>query len=157
MPTPSGGHPELTDGHVNCDLTCAHCGYNLRTLADDANCPECNQPVKSTIIERAALRAVSPWVQRRRIALTAVFVLILLTMDVIIGTDLAVRGLPTAPSPALANTAAAILAPTFWGLVVIVPGGRSIYAGTWPLRVRRWLIVALLAHIALVVGLLYLM
>jgi DNA-directed RNA polymerase subunit RPC12/RpoP len=31
--------------HVEEDLPCARCGYNLRTLAWDARCPECGTPV----------------------------------------------------------------------------------------------------------------
>jgi uncharacterized repeat protein (TIGR04138 family) len=35
--------------NVPCDLPCAECGYNLRTLAIDGNCPECNCPVAKSI------------------------------------------------------------------------------------------------------------
>ncbi len=31
--------------HIADDLACAECGYNLRTLAYDANCPECGMSV----------------------------------------------------------------------------------------------------------------
>jgi hypothetical protein len=34
---------------INTDLPCAECGYNLRTLATGARCPECNWPVADTL------------------------------------------------------------------------------------------------------------
>lgn len=34
-----------SDGHIVDDLACAECGYNLRTLATDAKCPECGMAV----------------------------------------------------------------------------------------------------------------
>jgi uncharacterized integral membrane protein/predicted RNA-binding Zn-ribbon protein involved in translation (DUF1610 family) len=34
-----------TDEHVDADLTCVECGYNLRTLAYSASCPECGTAV----------------------------------------------------------------------------------------------------------------
>jgi hypothetical protein len=43
MPTP------LT---LELDVQCLHCGYNLRTLALDALCPECGQPVLHSLARR---------------------------------------------------------------------------------------------------------
>lgn len=37
--------------HVESDLACVSCGYNLRTLARDAHCPECNLPVAASLAE----------------------------------------------------------------------------------------------------------
>lgn len=33
------------NSHVTDDLACAECGYNLRTLAHDADCPECGMSI----------------------------------------------------------------------------------------------------------------
>ncbi len=37
---------------IDQDLYCIGCGYNLRTLMVDSNCPECNLPVRESIISR---------------------------------------------------------------------------------------------------------
>ena len=37
------------DNRIDQDLHCVHCGYNLRTLAKDGDCPECGAPVEETI------------------------------------------------------------------------------------------------------------
>src|SRR5262245_18738214 len=34
---------------INYDLRCVRCGYNLRTLARDAVCPECALPVRDSV------------------------------------------------------------------------------------------------------------
>ncbi|OWY70566.1 hypothetical protein B7486_13170 [cyanobacterium TDX16] len=36
-------------GLIDADLECVGCGYNLRTLARDANCPECAAPVGDSV------------------------------------------------------------------------------------------------------------
>ncbi|MFI5381761.1 MAG: hypothetical protein ACHRHE_20890 [Tepidisphaerales bacterium] len=37
---------------IDYDLPCVHCEYNLRTLSYDGACPECGQPVASTLRRR---------------------------------------------------------------------------------------------------------
>jgi hypothetical protein len=37
------------ESRIAVDLPCAECGYNLRTLATNARCPECNWPVADTL------------------------------------------------------------------------------------------------------------
>ena len=37
------------DGHIERDLACLHCGYNLRTLSAGASCPECGMAVRTSL------------------------------------------------------------------------------------------------------------
>ena len=37
-------------GHVDTDLACATCGYNLRTLRWDGLCPECGRPMRDSVL-----------------------------------------------------------------------------------------------------------
>ena len=41
---------------LNFDLTCAACGYNLRGLAAGGSCPECGQPVATSLYDRSVAR-----------------------------------------------------------------------------------------------------
>jgi hypothetical protein len=50
------------DDRVDRDFTCVECEYNLRTLAIDRNCPECNTPVAETIDAR--LFVPQQWLER---------------------------------------------------------------------------------------------
>lgn len=55
------------DGHAQVigDLPCLTCGYNLRTLSTNANCPECGNPVSQTL--RNTLWLADPvWLKRVR-------------------------------------------------------------------------------------------
>ncbi len=40
---------QVSNGTIGFDLTCTLCGYNLRTLASDSDCPECGQKVSVSI------------------------------------------------------------------------------------------------------------
>jgi hypothetical protein len=41
-----------TTGTITRDLSCVYCGYNLRTLAITGRCPECGEPVATSLRER---------------------------------------------------------------------------------------------------------
>jgi hypothetical protein len=41
-----------TTGTITRDLSCVYCGYNLRTLAVAGRCPECGEPVATSLCER---------------------------------------------------------------------------------------------------------
>jgi hypothetical protein len=45
------------DAPIDKDLPCIRCGYNLRTLASNGNCPECGTPAWRTRLERPDVRA----------------------------------------------------------------------------------------------------
>jgi hypothetical protein len=58
--------PDAAAPVISCDLTCVGCGYNLRTLARDALCPECATPVEQSC-RAPDLDAASPaWLRRIR-------------------------------------------------------------------------------------------
>lgn len=42
---------KLTEMRVSISLPCARCGYDMRGLAADGDCPECGEPIRLTIIE----------------------------------------------------------------------------------------------------------
>ncbi len=52
------------DGRVAIDLPCLRCGYNLRTLAKAAVCPECAYPVGNTTRSRYLWRSPPRWLER---------------------------------------------------------------------------------------------
>jgi hypothetical protein len=50
---------------VTTDLTCVHCGYNLRTLSSMSRCPECGLPVNESLSPSADLATSRPaWLKR---------------------------------------------------------------------------------------------
>ena len=42
---------QLRNMVVNRQLSCARCGYDLKSLSADSNCPECGEPIRLTIID----------------------------------------------------------------------------------------------------------
>src|SRR5438876_719044 len=52
------------DGRVCVDAVCLGCGYNLRTLPEDAVCPECAQPVRRSLVGEQLTFAAPHWVRR---------------------------------------------------------------------------------------------
>ncbi len=60
IPTvPSICPPRDDRGPLAVDAQCLTCRYNLRGLSPEANCPECNAPVRRSI-EPPTLRCASP-------------------------------------------------------------------------------------------------
>ncbi|WP_145078964.1 hypothetical protein [Poriferisphaera corsica] len=49
----------VVDGHIGEDFECLNCGYNLRTLAVEGDCPECGMGVKVSL-RKDLLRDASP-------------------------------------------------------------------------------------------------
>jgi hypothetical protein len=60
--------PEALSPEIDADLPCSRCDYNLKGLpADDANCPECGQPIARTL--RFGLIHSDPaWLRRQAAA-----------------------------------------------------------------------------------------
>jgi len=90
----------IHDAVVATDLGCRTCGYNLRTLAWSARCPECGSAVDASRLPADCPFGSYNDVQRAR---KAVFVLIsavaLLTFAALLGTAILVA-MQLAPSPA---------------------------------------------------------
>jgi hypothetical protein len=42
---------QLKDMVINSQLPCTRCGYDLKSLFADGNCPECGEPIRLTIID----------------------------------------------------------------------------------------------------------
>lgn len=49
--------------HVESDLCCIECEYNLRTLAVTGNCPECNRPVSDSIEANRLENPMDKWLR----------------------------------------------------------------------------------------------
>lgn len=54
----------LADGRICRDLKCCRCGYNLRTLPRDANCPECDLAVLRSLYHLDLRYADPNWLKR---------------------------------------------------------------------------------------------
>ncbi len=78
---PEDSHPGQDPRYVASDLPCARCGYNLRTLAWEASCPECNTRVDQAVLPPGFL------VHSRREAYRLRRGLLLLVVSVLIGTS----------------------------------------------------------------------
>ena len=52
------------DGRLDQDLPCLKCGYNLRTLRDDAQCPECGASVHESARLAWLCQHDPPWLRR---------------------------------------------------------------------------------------------
>ncbi|MEE9131232.1 MAG: hypothetical protein V3T84_14525 [Phycisphaerales bacterium] len=64
------------DGRLAEDVACRHCGYNLRGLALDGQCPECEMAIEKTL-HAFLLRFCDPvWLGRLRSGLTLLIVAI---------------------------------------------------------------------------------
>jgi len=75
---PSASPAFEPDGHViDTDLCCVSCGYNLRTLAPNAICPECAFPVRQSIMDRHG--ADLKWLRSIHRGLTVLFFTEILT------------------------------------------------------------------------------
>jgi hypothetical protein len=56
--------PVAADGSIARDLSCRRCGYNLRTLRADANCPECAMPVAASVHGDDLLYSDPAWLSK---------------------------------------------------------------------------------------------
>ncbi len=64
------------DGRLAEDVACRHCGYNLRGLALDGQCPECEMAIEKTL-HAFLLRFCDPvWLKRLRSGLTLLIAMI---------------------------------------------------------------------------------
>ncbi len=54
----------IADGRICRDLKCCRCGYNLRTLATDAICPECSFPARQSLYHLDLRYADPKWLRR---------------------------------------------------------------------------------------------
>ena len=67
-------------GRVEGDLPCSGCGYNLRTLFRDGDCPECARPIARTIEGDLLCRCQRWWLRRMRVGLLIAMVGLILGM-----------------------------------------------------------------------------
>lgn len=67
MTDPTTTPPATTfgdDGRIASDVACVRCGYNLRTLRQDASCPECGTPIEHALHGNLLRYADLEWVGR---------------------------------------------------------------------------------------------
>lgn len=148
---------------IDADITCIHCGYNLRTLPRDGNCPECASPVVHSVnVERRTVRRLgthpaeeSPRWQVR----VAVGFVLYLSVAVIVGVNLLLHTytrMPTVtPLKLLLIGEAATLATFVIGAWLFTSGSRGEVWRTTALRIAvralifTWFLleVPLLVHV----------
>ena len=61
-------------GFVDGDIKCLHCGYNLRTLRYESNCPECGMAVSVSLRRDFLSLAPAAWVDRLKLGAKALYV-----------------------------------------------------------------------------------
>jgi hypothetical protein len=124
------------DDRLDCDLMCGQCGYNLRTLLLDRNCPECNAPVAETV--EARVFVPQRWLERvgRGATILAVSGVLLLGFAVLLATQ-EVSTFPgfehTSPSLLVLLAGGTALA----GLMMVTaspPRGPQAARGSWSAR-----------------------
>lgn len=74
------------DGHLDENVVCRKCDYNLRGLTLDRNCPECETAIEQTI-NRSTLRfSDQAWLKRMRSGLTLMLLYIfgLILMNILV-------------------------------------------------------------------------
>ncbi len=55
--------------HINFDIPCARCGYNLRSLSRKGECPECGHPVWRSLLGEDLAQADPAWLRLQRLGL----------------------------------------------------------------------------------------
>jgi hypothetical protein len=104
---------------------CARCGYDLRTLPDDSNCPECGL----IIAESASVRPLLPWLRRFRRGVTFLLPGLLLAVPYV-EWWLYLRfhyDFRTNPEGGVFLTRALLFVPAIWFMTIpdpLVAGGR---------------------------------
>jgi uncharacterized repeat protein (TIGR04138 family) len=128
------------DWLIDRDVACTKCGYNLRTLAVTARCPECGFPVlRSFIADEAGAKEGGP-VDAERVLGTALLTLSRLLernrdsvgMVLLAHRNAARRALPDVhrPSPSRADVPAAELCRTFADFILNHYGNHDDALGT---------------------------
>lgn len=134
------------DPTITTNLPCIHCGYNLRTLAFSALCPECGQPVRETLASGSLHAADAPWLWS---IAASTFLMPLGTIITIIGViltidrnDTQVVSAFTALHPMASGITTLILGeiyvrPTSSFEIMLVPLGVAFrFIGLWILTMR---------------------
>jgi hypothetical protein len=119
-------------------LPCARCGYDLRTLPDHSNCPECGL----IIAESASVRPLFPWFLRFRRGVTFLLPGILLAINYVHWwLYLRFRDFDANPEGAVFLTHALLFLPAIWFMTTPDP-----FVARGP-GYRRWLIALTIAQI----------
>ncbi|MCP4247216.1 MAG: hypothetical protein GY778_09225 [bacterium] len=95
------------DGTIGQDVSCAHCGYNLRGLTADGRCPECNTPIGRSIHGNLLAFADPTWLTTLRrgvrvklwnilLTVATVLVAIVLQRMSVPGVAMIIVGIPVA-------------------------------------------------------------
>lgn len=79
-------HSNPTEARVRQSLLCRTCGYDLRGLAIDANCPECAAPVRQAMTEDTLANAEPSWLKKLLLGSRLYAAGVALSILVIIGT-----------------------------------------------------------------------
>lgn len=100
------------DGRLAEDVACRHCGYNLRGLALDGQCPECEMAIEKTL-HGFLLRFSDPtWLKRLRSGLTLLIVAILIGIVLAIAWIAGIVFWPSMIDPSPIVAGAIVLIPT---------------------------------------------
>lgn len=135
------------DGRLDEDVVCRSCGYNLRGLMLDSNCPECDSAIEYTL-HRFLLRFSDPaWLRRLRSGLTLLIVAILIGIVLAVAWIAVIISWPSMIDPSPIVAGAMVLIPTagltilsIVGYVLVTapePGSTSNGAGLSARRLAR--------------------
>jgi len=149
----AGNQARVLDANacVAADLPCVLCGYNLRTLSEDAVCPECARAVRDSLRAQYLRHAPPDWVTRLAEGARALLVAGVLTFAI----PLVLGALLLVPSDVTAGIAALTVVPGLAVIAVAVLGGlltiternpalRDCPEGARARRVVRWSMAAVI-------------
>jgi len=100
-PTPAPSPAPIPPATIEAEVSCRHCGYLLRGLADTGNCPECGTPVAHSTVSDELRFADPAWLRLVHLAVRLIFWQMVINVAATIAYLLALSAWGSAGNPVL--------------------------------------------------------